>query len=56
MITWISQIQDISLIEKLENLHEENTTIPQWQKDTVLERIKTAKTKDYISRNEVAKL
>ena len=54
LITWISQLQDVSLIEKLENLQEE-FEVPQWHKDIVLERIKTAKPEDYIPWSEAKK-
>ena len=48
LISWISQLQDISTISKLKSIQEENIDIPQWQKDIVLKRIETAKPEDYI--------
>ncbi len=39
LIMWISQLQDISLIEKLKEFQEDNFEIPQWHKDIVRERI-----------------
>ena len=51
LISWISQLQDISLIEKLKKLRtkNENIEIPEWQKDVVRERIKNTKQEDYLS-------
>ncbi|MCK4663522.1 MAG: hypothetical protein KAT68_11695 [Bacteroidales bacterium] len=56
LINWISQLQDISLINKLKNIQEDNFEIPQWQQDIVLERMKTAKPEDYIPWEEAKKL
>ncbi|MBI9037480.1 MAG: addiction module protein [Bacteroidales bacterium] len=40
LITWITQLQDISLIRKLKNLQADNIDIPQWQKEEVNKRLK----------------
>ncbi len=56
LITWISQLKDVSLIEKLEELYNEDIEIYQWQKDIVLERIDTAKQEDYIPWNDAKNL
>lgn len=40
LISWILQLQDISMLEKLKYFREETIEIPQWQKDIVLERIR----------------
>ena len=55
LIAWILQLQDVSLIEKLAELQSSKNEIPQWHKDIVLERIKTAKPEDYISWEQVKK-
>ena len=48
LITWISQMQDITLINKLKGIQAENIDVPQWHKDIVLERMRTAQPEDYI--------
>lgn len=57
LITWISQLQDISLIEQLKKIRIKNDTgdfpIPEWQKKIVRERIKTTKNEDYSSWEEI---
>lgn len=57
LITWISQLQDISLIEQLKKIRVKNDTtdfpIPEWQKKIVRERIKTTKNEDYSSWEEI---
>ncbi len=52
LIDWILQLQDETVIEKLKSLQEEDIKVHQWQKDIVLERIRTAKPEDYIPWNE----
>ncbi len=39
LINWISQLQDISLIEKLTDLQNDEIEIHQWQKDILDERL-----------------
>ncbi|MCD4795394.1 MAG: addiction module protein, partial [Bacteroidales bacterium] len=39
LINWISQLQDISLIEKLTDLQNDEIKIHQWQKDILDERL-----------------
>ena len=39
LINWISQLQDISLIEKLTELQEDDIEIHQWQKDILDKRL-----------------
>lgn len=57
LITWISQLQDVSLIEQLKKIRIKNDTadfpIPEWQKKIVRERIKTTKNEDYSSWEEI---
>ena len=48
LITWISQMQDITLINRLKGIQTENMDVPQWHKDIVLERMRTAQPEDYI--------
>ena len=48
LITWISQMQDITLINKLKDIQVENMDVPQWHKDIVLERMRTSQPEDYI--------
>jgi hypothetical protein len=48
LITWISQMQDITLINKLKGIQAVNMDVPQWHKDIVLERMRTAQPEDYI--------
>lgn len=52
LINWILQLQDVSVIEKLKSMQEEDIEVHQWQKDIVLERIRTAKPEDYILWDE----
>ena len=40
LITWITQLQDISLIRKLKNIQTDNIEIPQWQIEEVNKRLK----------------
>ena len=40
LISWILQVQDISLLEKLKYFRQDIIEIPQWQKDAVMERIR----------------
>lgn len=50
LISWIAELEDIKLIQKLKEFQAKNSSdIPQWQKDIVLERIDTANKEDYIS-------
>ena len=39
LIAWISQLQDISLIEKLTDLQNDEIEVHQWQKDILDERL-----------------
>jgi len=39
LITWVSQLQDVSLINKLKEIQSDNTDIPQWQQDTIDKRL-----------------
>ena len=59
LITWITQLQDISLIEELKKIRAKNATadfiIPEWQKKIVRDRIKNTKQEDYLSWDEVEK-
>ncbi len=40
LITWITQLQDVSLIRKLKNIQTDNVEIPQWQIEEVNKRLK----------------
>lgn len=57
LITWISQLQDTSLIEKLKKIQETSDEVdfivPEWQKSIVRDRIKNTKPEDYRSWDEV---
>ena len=59
LISWITQLQDISLIEKLKKIRKKSDTsdftVPEWQKNIVRERIKNTKEQDYLSWEEVEK-
>ena len=59
LITWITQLQDISLIEKLKKLRAKNDTadftVPEWQKNIVRDRIKNTKPEDSLSWEDVEK-
>ena len=55
LINWISQLQDVSLIDKLKNIQEEYFEVPQWQKDIVRERIENSTDEDYIPWDEAKK-
>ena len=59
LITWITQLQDISLIKKLKKIQAKTNDIefhiPEWQKNIVRERIKNTKPEDYLSWEEVEK-
>lgn len=58
LISWITQLQDVSLIEKLRKIQaktDTSDTIPEWQKNIVRERIKNSKPEDYLSWEEVEK-
>ncbi|PIQ15979.1 MAG: addiction module protein [Flavobacteriales bacterium CG18_big_fil_WC_8_21_14_2_50_32_9] len=59
LITWITQLQDISLIEKLKKLRVKNDTadftVPEWQKNIVRDRIKNTKPEDYLAWEDVEK-
>ena len=52
LINWISQLQDISLINKLKRIKEDNIEVYQWQKDIVRERIENSVAEDYIPWKE----
>jgi len=39
IITWVSQLQDVSLIKKLKEIQTGHTDVPQWQKDAVAGRL-----------------
>ncbi len=39
LITWISQLQDFSVIEKLKSIQSKSQEIPQWQKDEIDRRL-----------------
>lgn len=54
LINWISQLQDVSLIEKLKKLYLKNKAeVPQWQQDIIMARLKDTKEEDYISLEEL---
>lgn len=59
LINWITQLQDISLIEELKKIRTENDTtdfiVPEWQKKVVRDRIKNSKSDDYLTWEEVEK-
>lgn len=59
LITWITQLQDVTLIEELKKIRTKYATaeyiIPLWQKELVRERIKNTKQEDYLSWDEVEK-
>jgi hypothetical protein len=45
LIARISQLQDISVIEKLKHILEDTTDVPQWQRDIVRERMQKSQEK-----------
>lgn len=55
LIQWITEIEDSKLLDKLIEFQSKNIDIPQWQKDIVLDRIKSAEPEDYISWSDAKK-
>lgn len=58
LITWITQLQDSSLIEKLKSLRAKNdssTEVSDWEKQMVRDRIKNTKAEDYVSWEDIEK-
>ena len=57
LITWITQLQDITVIEELKEIRLKNDTadpiIPEWQRQLVRDRIKNTKPEDYKSWEEI---
>ena len=43
LINWISQLQDVSLIEKLKHFQEDEFELYKWQKDILDKRLKDYK-------------
>lgn len=43
LITWIAELQDSKLIQKLKDLQIKNNDIPQWQKDELDKRMEDYK-------------
>lgn len=56
LITWIAQLQDSTLIEKLKNFRAKNDNsieVSDWEKQTVRDRIKNTKAEDYVSWEDI---
>ena len=57
LINWITRLQDASIIARLKKiqLEEDNaeTTVPEWQKEIVRERISNTSKKDYLSLDQL---
>ena len=51
-INWITNLQDDITIEKIRALYSNTDSIPQWQKEEVLNRIANAKEENYTSWSE----
>ena len=58
LITWITQLQDSDIIEKLKNFRTKNDSsieVSDWEKQTVRDRIKNTKAEDYVSWEDIEK-
>lgn len=59
LISWITHLEDITLIEKLKEIQVKTDTaelhIPEWQKNIVRDRIKNSKREDLIPWEEARK-
>ena len=58
LITWIAQLQDSTIIEKLKKFRAKNdnsTEVSDWEKQLVRDRIKNTKAEDYISWEDIEK-
>lgn len=53
LIAWILKLQDISLIQKLKNIQEDNIEIPEAHKNLVRDRIKNTNPEDYLTWEEL---
>lgn len=55
LISWITQLQDSSLIEKLKKLRHKNSpdtiSIPEWQQDEVKKRLNSIKKGEHTTRS-----
>ncbi len=59
LISWITHLEDITLIKKLKEIQEKTDTeelpIPEWQKNIVRDRIKNSKPENLIPWEEARK-
>lgn len=53
LIAWILKLQDVSLIEKLKSIQDDNIEIPESHKNLVRDRIKNTNSEDYLVWEEV---
>lgn len=53
LIAWILKLQDVSLIEKLKSLQNDDIEIPEAHKNLVRERIKNTNPDDYLAWEEI---
>ncbi len=52
LINWIVNLQDNSMLNRLNELYLSADNIPQWQKDEVLNRIRTTPREAYLSEED----
>ncbi len=52
LINWITNLQDNSMIERLKELYLSADSIPQWQKNEVLNRIESTPRESYLSEDD----
>lgn len=53
LIAWILQLQDVSLIEKLKSIQDNNIEIPEAHKNLVRDRINNTNPEDYLTWEEI---
>ena len=53
LIAWILKLQDVSLIEKLKSIQNDNIEIPEAHKNLVRERIKNTNPDEYLTWEEI---
>ena len=53
LIAWILKLQDVSLIEKLKSIQNDNIEIPGAHKNLVRERIKNTNPDEYLTWEEI---
>jgi len=49
LIQWITQLDNERVLQKLIDIRNTESVIPEWHKEQVFERLKTAGTQDYLT-------